>query len=123
MSSERRVGTRHPISFPIRLEWKDESGTEIIEEGLTENIGPGGTLVHLPRQLPVVGAEVNITVTENLNTQVKVAAQVLRLERNAAHPQVALMLVGPTQDWVERVWEYAAEVIAAQKPDEIDDWH
>lgn len=124
MSSERRSGTRHPISFPIRLEWKDEKGDEIIEEGLTENIGPGGTLVHLPRQLPSVGSKVSITVTENADTQkIIVTAQVLRLERNAAHPQVALQLIGSTKDWEKRVWQYAAQVIAAQKPDDLDEWN
>jgi hypothetical protein len=120
---ERRRGSRHPISFPIRLEWKDEKGTEIIEEGLTENIGPSGTLVHLQRQLPKVGSKVNVTVTEDASTQITVTAQVLRLERNAAHPQVALQLIGPTKDWEKRVWEYAGQVIADQKPDQIDDWN
>ena len=121
--SERRTGSRHPISFPIRLEWKDEQGAEIIEEGLTENIGPTGTLVHLPRKLPLVGSKVNLTVTENADTQVMVIAQVLRLERNAAHPQVALQLIGPTEDWETKVWEYAGQIIASQKPEEFDDWN
>ena len=121
--SERRTGSRHPISFPIRLEWKDETGAEVIEEGLTENIGPTGTLVHLPRKLPIVGSQVNLTVTENASTQVMVTAQVLRLERNVAHPQVALQLVGSTTDWEKQVWEYAAQIIAEQKPEEFDDWN
>ena len=121
--SERRTGSRHPISFPIRLEWKDEMGAEVIEEGLTENIGPTGTLVHLPRKLPVVGSKVNLTVTETAETQIMVTAQVLRLERNVAHPQVALQLIGSTKDWEKRVWEYAGQIIAEQKPEEFDDWN
>lgn len=120
---ERRTGDRHLVSFPIRVEWKDDKGTEIVEEGLTENIGPNGTLIHLPRQLPNVGSRVSITVTEDLETQVKVTAQVLRLERNAAHPQAALQLVGSTKDWEKKVWEYAGQVLAAQNPEEADDWH
>ncbi len=98
-------------------------GIEVVEEGLTENIGPSGTLVHLPRKLPEVGTKVSLVVTETLDTQVPVAAQVLRLERNAAHPQVAFQLVGSTRDWEKRVWEYAALVIASQKPEELDDWN
>ena len=120
---ERRIGARHPISFPIRVEWKDEQGEEIIEEGLTENVGPSGTLVHLPRFLPNVGSKVNLTITENPSNLVTVPAQVIRLERNAAHPQVALQVVGANKEWEKGVWEYAGEIIAAQKPEEFDDWN
>ncbi len=120
---ERRLGARHPISFPIRVEWKDESGTELAEEGLTENVGPTGTLIHLPRSLPNVGSKVSLTVTENPSNQVTIEAQVIRLERNVAHPQVALQLVGSTENWEKNVWEYAGEIIASQKPEEFDDWN
>ena len=120
---ERRLGDRHLISFPIRVEWKGENGEAITEEGLTENIGPTGTLIHLPRFLPNVGSTVNLTVTETKKTQVTVAALVLRLERNAAHPQAALQLVGSTTDWEKKVWEYAGEVIASQKPETYEDWN
>jgi hypothetical protein len=120
---ERRSGARHPVSFPIRVEWKSEKGEEIIEEGLTENIGPAGVLIHLPRLLPDVGSKVNITVTEDLSTQVTVTAQVLRLERNAAHPQAALMLIGSTKEWEKQVWQYAGDIIAAQEPDSFEDWN
>jgi hypothetical protein len=120
---ERRIGARHPISFPIRVEWKDDEGAEIIEEGLTENVGPNGTLIHLPRFLPNVGSEVNLTVTENPKNQVSVLAQVIRLERNAAHPQVALTVLDATATWEKNVWQYAGEIIAAQKPEEFDDWN
>ncbi len=120
---EQRGGERHLISFPIRVEWKDDAGTEIIEEGLTENIGPTGVLIHLPRLLPNVGSQVNITVTEDISTQVTVSAQVLRLERNAAHPQAALMLLGSTTDWEKQVWQYAGNIIAAQEPESFEDWN
>ena len=46
----RRKGSRYNISFPIRVSWKDENGQEITQEGLTENVGPYGTLAFLPRQ-------------------------------------------------------------------------
>jgi hypothetical protein len=120
---ERRVGTRHFISFPVRVEWEDESGQEVMEEGLTENVGPYGVLIYLPRLLPNVGSKVNLTVTENPSNLITVTAEVLRLERNAAHPQAALQLLGPTKDWEKNVWEYAGAIIAAQKPDDYDDWH
>lgn len=120
---ERRTGSRHYISFPIRVEWKDEKGLQVVSEGLTENIGPDGTLIHLPRQLPGVGSKVNITVTEDKSTQVTVPAQVLRVERNAAHPQAALLLTGSIRDWEKKVWAYAGKIIAAQKPEDADDWH
>ncbi len=119
---ERRQGSRYVISFPIRIKWKDEDGNEIVEDGLTENVGPNGTLVYLPRKLPTVGSKVNLTVTENNEDPVSVTAQVIRLERNAAHPQAALNLVDGMRNWKKKVFDLAAETIAGQKPDEFDDW-
>lgn len=120
---ERRSGERLSISFPIRLEWRNESGEPIVEEGLTENVGRQGALVHLPRRLPSVGSRVDLTVTENPSNEVTVEAQVLRLERNAAHPQAALMLTDSSQAWETYVWQYAGEILAARKPDDFDDWN
>ena len=121
---EKRRGERHFISFPVRLEWKDEAGQQMVEEGLTENIGPYGVLLHLPRLLPNVGTNVSLTVTENPRTsKLKVAATVIRLERNAAHPQAALELTSPNPDWEKKVWEYAGKVLADQKPEVFDDWN
>jgi hypothetical protein len=120
--SERRSGARYVISFPIRLKWKNELGKEVIEEGLTENVGPQGTLVYLPRNLPTVGSKVKLTVTENPDDEVSVTAQVIRLERNAAHPQAALNLTDSLRLWKKKVWEFAGETIAAQKPEEFDEW-
>ncbi|MBX3295220.1 MAG: PilZ domain-containing protein [Acidobacteria bacterium] len=119
---DRRHGERYAISFPIQIRWKDEAGNEVTEDGLTENVGPAGTLVYLPRKLPTVGSKVNLTVTENLDDPVTVTAQVIRLERNAAHPQAALNLVEGMRNWKKKVWEFAGETIAGQEPDETDDW-
>lgn len=119
---ERRGGARYVISFPVRVRWKDDSGKEITEEGLTENVGPQGTLVFLPRLLPMVGSKVNLTVTEHADDEVTVTAQVIRLERNAAHPQAAFQLMDSIRVWKKKVWEHAGEIIAAQKPDEFDEW-
>ena len=119
---ERRHGGRYPVSFPIRVRWKDEHGKEVIEEGLTENVGPQGTLVYLPRKLPGVGAKVDLTVTENPEDHVTVTALVIRLERNAAHPQVALNLTDGMRAWKKKVWQFAGETIAGQEPEEFDEW-
>jgi hypothetical protein len=122
--NDRRHGARHFITFPVRVEWKDDSGQPVAEDGLTENVGPQGVLIHLPRLLPSVGGKVNLVVTENSKTsKVKVTATVLRLERNAAHPQAALQLTAPNKDWEKKVWEYAGRVLAEQKPDEFEDWN
>lgn len=120
---ERRIGERHLISFPIRVEWQNEIGEEFVEEGLTENVGPHGALIHLPRLLPNVGSTVNLTVTENPLNLVTVPARVLRLERNASHPQAALQLLEATDEWKKNVWEYAGAILADQKPDDYDDWN
>ncbi len=119
---ERRRGSRFNISFPIRVKWKDENGKEIIQEGLTENVGPQGTLVFLPRVLPAVGSKVSLIVTENPAEEVVVTAQVIRLERNAAHPQVAFQLTDSLRLWKKRVWEYAGSILAAEKPEDFDDF-
>ncbi|MET0754161.1 MAG: PilZ domain-containing protein [Pyrinomonadaceae bacterium] len=119
---DRRSGARYNISFPIRVKWKGENGQEIVEDGLTENVGPQGTLVFLPRLLPTVGSKVNLTITEHADDEVTVTAQVIRLERNAAHPQAAFQLVDSLRLWKKKVWEHAGEILAQEKPDEFDDW-
>jgi hypothetical protein len=120
---ERRHGGRYIVSFPIRVKWKDGSGKVIVEDGLTENVGQYGALIYLPRQLPTVGSKVALTVTEDLNDPVTVNAQVIRLERNAAHPQAALQLIDSMRVWKKKVWQFAGETIAAEKPEELDDWN
>lgn len=119
---DRRQGERFVISFPIRVRWKDENGKFVTEEGLTDNVGPQGTLVYLPRFLPNVGSKVNLTVTENPKEEISVTAEVIRLERNAAHPQAALQLTDSIRVWKKKVWENARATIAAQEPEEFDDW-
>ena len=119
---ERRQGARHVISFPIRVRWKDENGKEVIQEGLTENVGVQGTLIYLPRVLPLVGGKVHLTVTEDPNDEISVTAEVIRLERNAAHPQVALQLTDNLRAWKKRVWEVAGAAVASLEPEELDDW-
>jgi len=119
---ERRHGGRYIVSLPIRVKWKDENGKEKVEEGLTENVGPQGTLIYLPRQLPTVGSKIHLTINENPSEPVTVTAQVIRLERNAAHPQVALQITDGFRTWKKKVWEYAGEMIAAERPDDVDEW-
>jgi len=122
MQDDRRQGARHVVSFPIRVKWKNEDGKVVEEEGLTENVGVNGALIYLPRMLPTVGCKVDLTVTENTKDEVTVAAQVIRLERNAAHPQVALTLTEGMRTWKKKVWDLAAETVAGVKPEELDDW-
>jgi hypothetical protein len=122
LMQDRRQSKRYPVSFPIRIQWKDDSGNEVVEEGLTENVGLNGTLVYLPRKLPLVGSKVNLTVTENMEDPVTVTAEVIRLERNAAHPQAALNLVEGMRNWKKKVWDLAGETVASQSPEETDDW-
>jgi len=119
---ERRQGLRHVVSFPIRVRWKDNNGTEVTEEGLTENVSMYGTLIYLPRKLPTVGSKVDLTVTENSDDEVTVIAQVIRLERNAAHPQVALNLVEGMRTWKKKVWDLAGAAVAGETPEEADEW-
>src|SRR5688572_19654424 len=119
---ERRHGSRYVISFPIRARWRDENGAEVHEEGLTENVGPNGTLVYLPRKLPNVGTKVELTVVENPDDEVTVSTEVIRLERNASHPQVALNLTEGVRVWKKKVFDLAAQTVAGQQPEGDDDW-
>jgi len=52
--------------------------------------------------LPLVGGKVYLTVTENPDDEVSVSAEVIRLERNASHPQAALMLTENLREWKRR---------------------
>ena len=119
---ERRNAVRHMVAFPVRVRWKDENGKEVIQDGLTENVGPQSALIYLPRVLPRVAGKVQVTVTEDPSDEVSVTAEVIRLERNAAHPQVALQLTDGMRAWKKKVWQHAAAVIAAHEPDGPDEW-
>jgi len=118
LSMEQRTGQRYLAAFPILAEW-DENGKRVVEEGETENVGPCGVLVHLQRLLPTVGSQVKLEVANEEGEKLAVMAEVLRLERNAAHPQAALMLVDQVDEWQNIVWEHAA--IVANLPDDYDE--
>lgn len=105
---ENRSGPRYVAAFPIRAEWDTKDGVHIVAEGETENVGPEGALIHLQRDLPPVGGLVNLLVLDEDREKLRVIAQVLRIERNAARPQAALQLVGETDEWRGLVWEEAA---------------
>jgi hypothetical protein len=62
VEQENRSGPRYLASLEVKAEWDEPSGTHVVAEGITENVGPEGTLVHLPRQLPAVGSRVRLEV-------------------------------------------------------------
>ena len=62
VDSDHRSGPRYLAALEVRVEWDEIDGTHIVTEGTTENIGPEGTLVHLPRRLPEVGGRVRLEV-------------------------------------------------------------
>ena len=108
MESENRSGPRYLASLEVKAEWDEPSGTHIVAEGITENVGPEGTLVHLPRQLPQVGSRVRLEVLGESGEKLQVIAEVLRIERHPGHPLAALQLLGETDEWRGLVWEPAA---------------
>jgi len=118
MEFESRSGPRYLASLEIKAEWDEPTGTHIVAEGTTENVGPEGTLVHLPRQLPDVGSTVRLEVMGENGDRLQVVAEVLRIERNPGHPLAALQLVGETDEWKGLVWEPAAPRIAPPPPAE-----
>lgn len=118
--SENRTGPRYLASLEIKAEWDEPSGNHVVVEGTTENVGPEGTLVHLPRHLPQVGSRVRLEVLGESGEKLQVIAEVLRIERHPGHPLAALQLLGETDEWKGLVWEPAAPRVAPPPPAESE---
>jgi len=118
--SNTRSGPRYVAAFPVRAEWDTNDGVHVVADGETENVGPEGTLIHLQRELPPVGSRVNLLVLGDEGEKLRVIAEVLRIERNPAHPQAALQLLGETDEWRGLVWEEAA-IKMSEADDDYDD--
>ena len=116
-----RSGPRYLAAFEVRAEWDEPGGAHITSEGTTENVGPEGTLVHLPKKLPDVGSRVRLEVAGEDGAKLQVVAEVLRIERNPGHPLAALQLLGETDEWRGMIWEPAAPRVAAPPPTEESD--
>jgi hypothetical protein len=120
-----RSGPRYLAALDVRAEWDETDGTHIVTEGTTENIGPEGTLVHLPRRLPQVGGRVSLEVHHPDGKALLVVTEVLRIERNAGYPLAALQLLDQSDEWKGLIWEPAAPrvmaAVAADQEDEEDE--
>lgn len=121
ITTEQRTGMRYLASLLVRAEWDTEEGKHIVAEGTTENVGPEGALVHLQRELPDVGSRVSLMVLNEEGHKLQVVTEVLRLERNAAHPLAALQLLDAPEEWRGLVWEPAAPRITQPEIDEDED--
>ncbi|MEK6281287.1 MAG: PilZ domain-containing protein [Acidobacteriota bacterium] len=122
MNTEARSGQRYLAAFVVRAEWDEPGGSHVVVDGTTENVGPDGTLVHLPKGLPQVGSRVHLEVQGEDGNKLQVVAEVLRIERNPGHPLAALQLVGETDEWKGIIWEPAApRVSAPPAPSSEDD--
>ena len=87
MQERRRSSTSGLISHSCKVERRD--GAEVVEEGLTENVGHREPCLP-PEKLPTVGAG-RADHYGKSGRRDTVSAQVIRLERNAAHPLVAVI--------------------------------
>lgn len=116
MDAETRSGPRYLAAFEVRAEWDEPGGSHIVAQGMTENVGPEGTLVHLPQKLPQVGSRVRLEVQSEDGKKLQVVAEVLRIERNPGHPLAALQLLGETDEWRGLIWEAAAPRVAPPPP-------
>jgi hypothetical protein len=115
---DNRTGPRYLASLEVRAEWDGEDGTHYVAEGTTENVGPEGALIHLQRELPDVGSRVQLRVLSEDGERLSVITEVLRLERNPAHPLAALQLINGSDEWRGLVWEPAAPVISHLEDDD-----
>ena len=113
VETDHRSGPRYLASLEVRAEWDEPDGTHIVTEGTTENIGPEGTLVHLPRRLPEVGGRVRLEVHDQDGKALLVVTEVLRIERNAGYPLAALQLLDQSDEWKGLIWEPAAPRVMA----------
>jgi hypothetical protein len=118
---EHRSGPRYLAALEVRVEWDETDGTHIVTEGTTENIGPEGTLVHLPRRLPEVGGRVSLEVLDSDGKALSVVTEVLRIERNPGYPLAALQLLDQSDEWKGLIWEPAAPRVVAPPPLEGDE--
>src|SRR6266480_3481502 len=118
---DHRSGPRYLAALEIRAEWDETDGTHIVTEGTTENIGPEGTLVHLPRRLPEVGGRVSLEVHDPDGKALSVVTEVLRIERNPGHPLAALQLLDANDEWRGLVWEPAAPQLLARPAEAEED--
>jgi hypothetical protein len=118
-STDNRTGPRYLTALLVQAEWDREDGAHVVAEGTTENVGPEGALVHLQRELPDVGSRVHLSVLGEEGHKLKVVTEVLRLERNAAHPLAALQLLDATDEWRGLIWEPAAPRIS--EPSALDE--
>ena len=121
VESETRSGPRYLVSFEVRAEWDEPGGSHVMSEGTTENVGPEGTLVHLPKGLPAVGSRVRLEVQGEDGKKLHVIAEVLRIERNPGHPLAALQLLGETEEWKGLIWEPAAPRLTPPPPPIVED--
>jgi hypothetical protein len=121
MEIEVRSGPRYLATFEVRAEWDEPGGAHVMSEGITENVGPEGTLVHLPKKLPEVGSRVRLEVQGEDGNKLQVVAEVLRIERNPGHPLAALQLLGETDEWKGLIWEPAAPHVAPPPPPPSED--
>ncbi|MDQ6653702.1 MAG: PilZ domain-containing protein [Acidobacteriota bacterium] len=121
IETDSRSGPRYLVSFEVRAEWDAPGGLHVVAEGVTENVGPEGTLVHLPRGLPDVGSRVRLEVQAEDGKKLQVIAEVLRIERNPGHPLAALQLLGETDEWRGLIWEPAAPRVAVPPPPVTDE--
>jgi hypothetical protein len=118
---DHRSGPRYLAALDVRVEWDETDGTHVVTEGTTENIGPEGTLVHLPRRLPEVGGRVSLEVHDAEGKALHVVTEVLRIERNPGYPLAALQLLDQSDEWKGMIWEPAAPQVTAPAPVESED--
>ena len=118
---EPRSGPRYLAALEVRAEWDDPDGAHIVTEGTTENVGPAGTLVHLPRRLPQVGGRVRLEVQDQEGKKLHVVTEVLRIERNPGHPLAALQLLDQSDEWRGLIWEPSAPRVSAPPSEDLDD--
>jgi len=120
-SMEQRTGARYVTALLVQAEWDDDETGHVVVEGTTENVGPEGALVHLQLRLPDVGSRVQLAVLGEHGQKLQVITEVLRLERNAAHPLAALQLLDANEEWRGMVWEPAAPRYASSANKTSDD--
>jgi hypothetical protein len=108
--------------MPVYASWTDGNTGEIVSvSGTTETIGTTSVLVNFDN-LPPVGGNVHLKMMNEEDTLLEVQTRVIRVERDPSKPLAALNVLDRVDEWKERVWTTAQEVLAKTYEHDEDEW-
>lgn len=122
VAPRRTLSPRLLVQMPVYASWTDGNTGEIVSvSGTTETIGTTSVLVNFDN-LPPVGGNVHLKMMNEEDTLLEVQTRVIRVERDPSKPLAALNVLDRVDEWKERVWTTAQEVLAKTYEHDEDEW-